>query len=42
MREFPHPHLAGRIYTTTWFDMLRVAGGKLVEHWNAATRRDAD
>jgi predicted SnoaL-like aldol condensation-catalyzing enzyme len=42
MREFPHPHRAGRTYTTTWFDMFRVGGDKLTEHWNAATRLAAD
>jgi predicted SnoaL-like aldol condensation-catalyzing enzyme len=36
MQEHPHPSRAGLTYTTTWFDMFRVADGRLVEHWDAA------
>lgn len=35
--EFPHPHHAGRRYTTTWFDMFRIEDGRLAEHWDGAT-----
>jgi len=28
----------GREYTTTWFDMFRIKYGKIVEHWDPATR----
>ena len=28
----------GEAYTTTWFDMFRVADGKIVEHWDTATK----
>jgi predicted SnoaL-like aldol condensation-catalyzing enzyme len=28
----------GNPYTTTWFDMFRVADGKIVEHWDTATK----
>jgi len=28
----------GKPYTTTWFDMFRVAKGKIVEHWDTATK----
>jgi predicted SnoaL-like aldol condensation-catalyzing enzyme len=28
----------GNAYTTTWFDMFRVADGKIVEHWDTATK----
>jgi len=36
--EFPHPHHAGRTYTTAWFDMFRIANGRVVEHWDAALK----
>ena len=29
---------AGNPYTTTWFDMFRIANGKIVEHWDTATK----
>ncbi len=28
----------GKPYTTTWFDMFRVANGQIVEHWDTATK----
>jgi predicted SnoaL-like aldol condensation-catalyzing enzyme len=28
----------GRPYTTTWFDMFRIAHGKIVEHWDCALK----
>ena len=28
----------GNAYTTTWFDMWRIAGGKADEHWDPAVR----
>ena len=34
-REHPHPSRAGLVYTTTWFDMFRIAGGRIVAHWDA-------
>jgi predicted SnoaL-like aldol condensation-catalyzing enzyme len=33
-RELPDLEHEGQTYTTTWFEMLRVAGGKIVERWN--------
>jgi len=36
VREAPDPKDAARKYTTTWFDMFRVADGKIAEHWDAA------
>jgi len=26
----------GQPYTTTWFDMFRIQGGKIAEHWDSA------
>jgi predicted SnoaL-like aldol condensation-catalyzing enzyme len=37
-RELPDLAREGQTYTTTWFDMFRVAGGKIVEHWNYGTK----
>jgi predicted SnoaL-like aldol condensation-catalyzing enzyme len=28
----------GHDYTTTWFDMFRIVGGKIVEHWDNDTK----
>jgi predicted SnoaL-like aldol condensation-catalyzing enzyme len=33
------PHDPSQKYTTTWFDMFRVEGGKIVEHWDPAIKR---
>ena len=38
VREYDDPSAPGKKYTTTWFDMLRVVNGKLVEHWDSATK----
>ena len=35
-RELPRPGGTGT-YTTTWFDMWRIKGGKADEHWDGAT-----
>ena len=38
-QEHADPADAAKKYTTTWFDMFRVADGKIVEHWDAATKQ---
>lgn len=38
VREYPEPQDATRKYTTTWFDMFRLEGGKIVEHWDGAMK----
>ena len=34
-RVLPDLEHEGQTYTTTAFDMLRIAGGKIVEHWSS-------
>ena len=41
MRRYAHPSRGGETYTTTWFDMFRIADGRLVEHWDPALRPSA-
>lgn len=36
-REYDDPNNAGKKYTTAWFDMFRIDGGKIAEHWDSAT-----
>ncbi|CAA9346392.1 MAG: hypothetical protein AVDCRST_MAG71-2514 [uncultured Lysobacter sp.] len=36
VRTLPVPGVAGKTYTTTWFDMFRVRDGRIVEHWDSA------
>lgn len=36
-RELPDLEHEGQTYTTTRFEMLRIAGGKIVEHWSSGT-----
>jgi predicted SnoaL-like aldol condensation-catalyzing enzyme len=36
-KEYDDPNNAGKKYTTTWFDMFRIDGGKIAEHWDSAT-----
>lgn len=38
MFEHSDPRHEGRTYTTTGFDLFRVAAGRLAEHWDAATK----
>lgn len=37
-REYVDPAIADATYTTTWFDMFRIVNGKIVEHWDSATK----
>ena len=37
-RELPDLENEGQTYTTTGFEMFRVAGGKIVEHWGYDTK----
>lgn len=39
VRENFDPKDETKKYTTTWFDMFRVEGGKIAEHWDPATKR---
>ncbi len=36
--RYPDPSDASKTYTTTWFDMFRIEGGKIVEHWDSALK----
>jgi predicted SnoaL-like aldol condensation-catalyzing enzyme len=38
MLEHAHPSRAGDTYTTTSFDMFRLAAGRVVEYWDAAVK----
>ena len=38
-REAADPKDPAQKYSTTWFDMFRLEGGKIAEHWDPATRR---
>jgi len=37
-REYMDPAIPNETYTTTWFDMFRIVNGKIVEHWDSATK----
>ena len=37
-RPRPEPGDPSKSYDMYWFDMFRVRGGKIVEHWDAATK----
>ena len=37
-REYQDPNIPDATYTTTWFDMFRIVDGKIVEHWDVATK----
>jgi predicted SnoaL-like aldol condensation-catalyzing enzyme len=37
-REGPDPKDPAKKFTTTWFDMFRIEGGKIAEHWDPAQK----
>ena len=37
-RTLPDLEHEGQTYTTTWFEMFRIADDKIVEHWNYGTK----
>jgi predicted SnoaL-like aldol condensation-catalyzing enzyme len=37
-RTLPDLEHEGQTYTTTWFEMFRVANGQIVEHWSYGTK----
>ena len=37
-RELKNPDDAARMYTTYWFDMVRIENGMIAEHWDAAVK----
>lgn len=39
VQTLPDPKDASKTYTSTWFDMFRIEGGKIAEHWDPATKR---
>ncbi len=39
VREVAEPADPTRKYTTTWFDMFRIEGGKIAEHWDGAQKK---
>ena len=39
VREAADPKDPAKKYTTTWFDMFRIEGGKIAEHWDAAPKQ---
>ena len=38
-KELPDPKDPSKKYTTTSFDMLRIEGAKIAEHWDAAIKQ---
>lgn len=36
--ERPHPNKPGEIYYVAWFDMFRIEGGRVIEHWDTASK----
>jgi predicted SnoaL-like aldol condensation-catalyzing enzyme len=40
VREYDDPNNPGETYTTTWFDMFRIEGDKIAEHWDSALMQE--
>jgi len=38
-REGTDPKDASKKYSTTWFDMFRIEGGRIAEHWDPANKQ---
>jgi predicted SnoaL-like aldol condensation-catalyzing enzyme len=38
VEEAKEPADPAKKYTTTWFDMFRIEGGKIAEHWDPSTK----
>jgi predicted SnoaL-like aldol condensation-catalyzing enzyme len=36
--ERPHPNKPGVIYYVPWFDMFRIKDGRVIEHWDTASK----
>jgi len=36
--ERPHPNRPGEIYYVAWFDMFRIENGRVIEHWDTASK----
>lgn len=39
VKEYSDPADTTKKYTTTWFDMFRIEGGKLAEHWDGMQKK---
>lgn len=39
VKELPDPKDSSKKYTTTWFDMFRIEGTKIIEHWDPALKQ---
>jgi predicted SnoaL-like aldol condensation-catalyzing enzyme len=39
VQEHTEPKDPSKKYTTTWFDMFRIEGGKIAEHWDPAVKQ---
>jgi predicted SnoaL-like aldol condensation-catalyzing enzyme len=42
VQELPEPTDPSKTYTTTWFDMFRVEGNKIAEHWDPTVKHPVE